>query len=60
MAYTSLFGGLHFLQLQTSESADAFGRALEIDSASIETSLMVQCDPALMPIKQMFFRHVAL
>jgi hypothetical protein len=31
MAYTSLFGGLHFLQLRTSESADAFGRALETD-----------------------------
>jgi hypothetical protein len=31
MAYTSLFGGLHFLQLRTSESADAFERALEID-----------------------------
>jgi hypothetical protein len=31
MAYTSLFGGLHFLQLRTSESADAFERALEIN-----------------------------
>jgi len=60
MAYTSLFGGLHFLQLPTSESADAFGRAIEIDPSVNQTSLTVQCDPALMPIKQMFFRHVAL